>query len=234
MPTTTRGRVKRRFFLAVSLLWTAGAIALIRPVADSDTWWIYLIYGLGLAAIPMQLVARIWEKRWILNPRHQRRGLLFRENVLLPIAIMSLMTLAFKTNADHSQAWEDQWAAIAMVAAFGVSSIYRDVQGAKYQPTTFYSATKTFHDSFASFGLTFVIVKYLPALWFGFDTDPVLVLGAITAIAGWIFLTLTDSDTNKSLEPYWKQDWDRPYRIGGFTHPGRWHSEIYKADPAQP
>lgn len=199
-----------QFTFLLTMLVLGGAYIKILPSAMDHGFWPAALFALCISAIPMQLVARVLEHRWMLPPSTQFKGFIYGDTFCLPIAVGLLAMLVQRANPDAGFLNWGVWSYIALVIALALATGFRLTEESAYVRPTYESPTKLWHDWFVIFMFSFVLLKYAPALWqakIGWD-GAAIALAAVAAFGAWSYLAIVvDSQapkpTGAHIHYYW-------------------------------
>lgn len=165
------------------------------------------VAALAISWIPMQLIARTLERRWLWPPSSQFTSFYWGDSVFLP-SVIAMIALVFQ-RLPEGYYWFRGWAWLLVCAFISlIGGLIFHSMDSDYSQAQLNSPTKLLHDFLAVPVFTYYLLSGAPALLYARNLDVIISLSAVTVFVAFLYLVRTD-DPGRKDTAHINYDWAR-------------------------
>lgn len=200
------GRKNQVFFMTALLVVVLLAFTLVHRAYEYGPIRSFVM-ALTISWVPMQLIARTLERRWLWPPSSQFTSFFWGDSVLLPgIVVMIAMMFQRLPEGNYwfqNRTWLLVCALIGLIGGLVFHSMDSD-----YSQAQLNSPAKLFHDLVAVPVFTYYLLSGAPALLYARNLDVIISLSAVAVFIAFLYLVRTDDPSRKDTA-HIDYDWAR-------------------------
>lgn len=156
------------------------------------------VAALSVSWLPMQLIARAMEQRWLWPPSSQYSSFFWGDLLLLPGSATAI-AVAYQRMPDENYL-SDNPVFLPLCAVIGIVAglVFRQIERKKYTPSQWNSPTKLYHDFVAVPVFFYYLLSGAPALFEGTVPGSIAtILAAAIPFAVWLNIIATEESSGK-------------------------------------
>lgn len=166
--------------------------------------------ALVISWVPMQLIARVMEQRWLWPPSSQFRSFFWGDLLFLP-GTAAFIAFAYQQLPDENYWFQDRtWLLVFAAVGIVAGVVFHRIEEDSYTQARFNSPTKLYHDFVALPVFIYFLLSGAFALYYDYTENgrATITLAALLLFGIWVFFVVTD-DQKRGSTAHINYDWLR-------------------------